>query len=246
MNRLNQPFIEGKGIAKEINLKDLYRVIVKRFWIVLVLTFLTTIAGWYYSSLNKAVPLYEASTNVIIEADSEYRKTLQVIIKDTIVLESVIADLGLEKTPAALAGQINVSNIDDSQVVRISVTDTDSKRAVEIANATAKVFSKKIPNILKFEDIRILSAAKENPYPINESSPNKIILLAFAAGAAIGVGLLFLIDSLDDSIKSESDIEMIMGIQVLGSISSMNKRNIRKRKNKQFESGFRGESVGFK
>ncbi|MBS4220195.1 capsular biosynthesis protein [Bacillus sp. FJAT-49711] len=238
MNRLNQPFIEGKGIAKDINLKDLYRVIVKRLWIVLVLTFLTTIAGWYYSSLNKAEPLYEASTNIIIEADSEYRKTLQVIIKDTIVLEKVIADLGLEKSPSSLAGQINVYSIDDSQVVRISVTDTDSKRAVEIANTTAKVFSEKIPSILNFKDIRILSEAKENPFPINESSPNKIILLAFVFGIGLGIGLLFLIDSLDNSIKSESDIEMLLDIQVLGSVSSMNKRNISKRKNKRIESVF--------
>jgi len=237
MSRIPQPF-EGKGIAKDINLKDLYRIIVKRFWIVLVITFITTLAGWYYSSLNKTTPLYEASTNVIIEADSEYRKTLQVIIKDTIVLESVIANLGLEKSPSALAGQINVYSIDDSQVVRISVTDTDSKRAVEIANETAKVFSNKIPSILKFEDIRILSKAKENPSPINESSSNKVILAAFVFGIVIGIGLLFLIDSLDDSIKSESDIEMILGIQVLGSVSSMNKRNINKRKNKRYESGF--------
>jgi len=235
---MNQPFFEGKGIAKEINLKDLYRIIVKRFWIVIVISFLTTIVGWYYSNLNKPVPLYEASTNVFIKADSEYRKTLQVIIKDTVVLESVIAELELEKTPSSLAGQINVYSIDDSQVVRISVTDTDSKRAVEIANTTAKVFSEQIPKILKFKDIRILSEAKENPFPINDNSPNKIILLAFVGGVVIGIGLLFLVDSLDDSIKSEGDIEMIMGIQVLGSVSSMNKKNISKRKNNRIESGF--------
>ncbi|MBS4197559.1 YveK family protein [Lederbergia citri] len=239
---------QGKGIAKEINLKHLYSVIIKRIWIVFVITFLTTIAGWYYISLHKTDPLYEASTNIIIEADPVYRKTLQVIIKDTIVLESVIKELSLKKSPASLAGQISVYNIDESQVVRISVTDTDSKRAVEIANATAKVFSEKIPRILKFkedkEDIRILSEATENPSPINGSNPNKIILAAMVFGMVLGIGLLFLIDSLDDSIKSESDIEMILGIQVLGSVSSMNNKNIRKRKNNN-ESGFRGGSIGF-
>lgn len=238
---------QGNGIAKEINLKHLYYVIIKRFWIVLVITFLTTIAGWYYSSLNKTEPLYEASTNIIIEADSEYRKTVQVIIKDPIVLESVIADLGLEKSPSELAGQINAYSIDDTQVVKISVTDTSSKRAVEIANTTAKVFSEKIPRILKFkedkEDIRILSGAKENPSPINNSNPNKIILAAIVFGVVLGIGLLFLIDSLDDTIKSESDIEMILGIQVLGSVSSMNKKNISKKKHKRIETGLRGETI---
>ena len=233
-------------MAKEINLKDLYRVIKKRLWVVAMITILAAIAGWFYSNLNKTALLYQTSTNIIIDADSEYRNTLQVIIKDTIVLENVIGELGLEKSPEALAGQINVESIDGSQVVKISVIDTDPERAVDIANTIAKVFIKEVPAIIIFKDIRVLSEAKINPFPINEDNQNKIILAAVIFGIAAGVGLVFLIDSLDDSIKSERDIEMMMGVRVLGSVSIMNKKNANKRKNKRADLEFRGETIGFK
>ncbi|MEK3885887.1 YveK family protein [Bacillus sp. FSL K6-3431] len=246
MNRLYRLYGEDKRIVKEINLKDLYRVIKKRFWLVLLITILVTTAGWFYSNLNKTELLYESSTNIIINADSEYRKTLQVIIKDTIVLENVIKDLGLEKSSKALASQINVESIDLSQVVEIRVTDTDPERAAHIANTTAKVFKEEIPNILEFEDVSILSEAKVNSLPINESNQNKIIIAAFLFGMMLGLGLVFLIDSLDDSIKSELEIEMMLGVQVLGSISVMNKRNVKKRKRKSRELELRGETIGYK
>ena len=69
MNRLNQIYSDDQRVAKEINLKDLYRVIKKRLWVVAVITILAAIAGWFYSSLNKTEPLYQTSTNIIIDAD---------------------------------------------------------------------------------------------------------------------------------------------------------------------------------
>lgn len=246
MNHNHSYFSEDRRIAKEINLKELYRVVKKRYWIILVITVLTTIAGWYYSHLNKPEPLYESSTNIIIGADSEYRKTLQVIIKDTIVLETVISNLGLDQSSKSLANQISVESIDNSQVVKISVIDTNPERAANIANMAAKVFKDEIPNILGFEEVQILSEARINPIPVNDSNPNKLVVAAFIIGIIIGSGLIFLIDSLDDSIKSERDIETVLGIQVLGSISKINNKNVRKKKGQKTKLAFRGETVGFK
>ncbi|MCS0826136.1 capsular biosynthesis protein [Cytobacillus firmus] len=239
-------YFQDQRVAKEINLKDMFMVIKKRFWIVMVFSVIATAAGWFYSNDNKTVLLYETSTNIIINAESGYRNTLQVIIKDTIVLDKVIRKLELERSPDSLAGSINVDSIDDTQVVKITVTDTNPERAADIANTTAKVFIEEIPNIMGFEDVRVLSEAKINPIPINEDNQNKIIIAAFIFGIIAGVGLIFLIDSLDDSIKSEKDIESVLGIQVLGSVSKINKKNVNKRKNRQTKLEFRGETIGFK
>lgn len=236
---------QDQKVAKEINLKDLYRVIKKRYRILVVFAALATIAGWFYSGINKTVPLYDTSTNIIINAESGYRNTLQVIIKDTTVLAEVIKELGLETSPEELAASIQVASIDDTQVVKISVVDTDPKRAADIANTTAEVFIKEIPKIMDFDDVRVLSSAKVDPIPINESNQSKIILVSFIFGIIAGIGLIFLIDSLDDSIKSERDIEILLELQVLGSISKMNKKNINKKKLKT-NIEFRGETIGFK
>ena len=62
-----------------------------------------------------------------------------------------------------------MQSIDASQVVSISVIDSDPTMAANIANTTAKVFKEEIPNIIGFNDVQLLSEAKVVPYPINDS-----------------------------------------------------------------------------
>lgn len=235
-------FHTEQRIAKEINLKEILGVLKKRAWIGILITILATIFGYYYSTINQTTLLYSSSTNIIINAEAGQRKTLEVIIKDKTVLEKVINELGLERTTESLAQSIQVGSIDETQVVKISVISPNPEMAANIANTTAKVFIKEIPNIMGFDDVRVLSDAQVNPYPINESNQNKIIGAAIIGGIVLGVGLIFLIDSLDDSIRSEQDIEHLLEVPILGSVSTMTKKNINKTKKIQVMD--RGDSIG--
>lgn len=232
-----------KMTAKEIDLKELLNIVKKRIWLVILLTLITTVAGGTYKYMTTTL-LYQASSRIIIEADTDYRTTLQVIIKDSTILEKVVKELKLEKAPEALAGQITVQSINNSQVTSISVVDSDPKMAATIANTVAKVFKAEIPKIVNFKDVRFLSEAKINPNPINGNQTRSIIIF-FIFGLAAGIGLVFFLHSLDDSIKSERELEELLGLSALGSISKMNKRNIKKRNN-QVKVNVRGETVGSK
>jgi capsular polysaccharide biosynthesis protein len=236
-------FQTDQRIAKEINLKEILGVLKKRAWIGIIITLLAAIFGYYYSSINKTTLLYSSSTNIIINADAGQRKTLEVIIKDKTVLEKVIEQLGLDRTTDSLAESIQVGSIDDTQVVKISVIDIEPERAADIANTTAKIFIEEIPKIMGFDDVRVLSDAQINHAPINESNQNKIIMAAIFAGIVIGIGLIFLIDSLDDSIRTEQDVEHLLEVPILGSVSIMSKKNINKTKKTNVIE--RGDSIGF-
>jgi capsular polysaccharide biosynthesis protein len=236
-------FQSDQRIAKEINLKEILGVLRKRAWIGILVTIITALFGYFYSSLNQTTLLYSSSTNIIINADGGQRKTLEVIIKDKTVLEKVIEQLGIETTPESLAQNIQVGSIDDTQVVRISVIDVNPELAAAIANTTANVFIQEIPNIMDFDDVRVLSDAQVNPIPINESNENKILGAAIMGGIVIGVGLIFLVDSLDDSIRSEQDVEHLLEVPILGSVSTMSKKNINK--TKKIHVIDRGDSIGF-
>lgn len=227
-------------MAKEINLKELYRVIKERLWIVILITLLATGIG-VIKNVFFNTPLYQSSTRIIISADAEFQKTLQVIIKDSTILDKVVQKLRIDRTPEALAGQINVVSIDGSQVVSITVVDRDPKLAAEIANTTAKVFKEEIPNIVGFDKVSNLSKAKVNPYPINENQ-NRTIIVAMFLGLIVGIGFVLLLDSLDDSIKSEQVVEELLGLPVIGSVSKMNHKNIKKKVNGQMMLKLRGET----
>jgi len=137
-----------------------------------------------------------------------------------------------------------VGSIENSQVVSISVTDKDPERAAEIANTTARVFKEVIPTIMEFNGVRLLSDAKVNSWPINQKG-DRWPLIGLIAGIVIGVGFIFLLDSLDDSLRTENEIEEILELPVLGRVPKQSKRNLNKRVNKEVRLEARGETSGF-
>ncbi|WP_313432450.1 YveK family protein [Siminovitchia terrae] len=230
--------------GKEMNLRYFLKVIKKRLWLIALITVSVTAAGWLFTTFDHTSPKYQASTNIIIDADTEYRNTLQVVIKDTTVLEAVVNELDLAQSAEALAKQVYVESIDDTQVVKISVVDSDPTLAASIANTTAKVFKRKVPSIVDINGVRVLSKAKTNVTPM-KTNETKILLASFILGIVSGLGLVFIMDYFDDSIKSERDIEKLLGMQVLGTVSKKKKTNkkIRKRRRRR-ELKFRGETIG--
>jgi capsular polysaccharide biosynthesis protein len=244
MNRLDQMRNTDENKAKEINLKELILVIKRRLWMISAVTLLAIILGIILNNTT-TVPLYKASSRIIIGADEESRKTLQVIVKDPIILDKVVKELNLNTSSEALAGQISVASIDASQVVGISVIDPNPIQAAKIADTTADIFKKEIPLIVGQDYVRLLSKAKVVDVPINPKNNNKIII-AIIAGLVISIGLAFLLESLDDRIRSVKEIESILGVQVLGRVPRMNRNNIKKKKTVRLEIVQRGETIDYK
>lgn len=231
-------------MAKEINLRELFMIFKKRFWIVVIITVIATAIGYFQKNTNVA-SLYQTSSQIIIGANADDMKTYMVIMRDPVIMEKVVHQLDLTRSPEALAGQISVVRIDDSQVVRITVIDKDPVLAADIANATINVFKTEIGTIVDFHDVNFLSEAKVNQYPIN-SKGNQIIYIAFVFGLMAAVGFVFLLHSLDDTVNSHRDIEELVGVPVLGTVSKMTKRNINKKKHKQSVLEYRGEIFDLK
>ena len=224
---------EKQVSTKDINLKELFLSLKKRIWIILIITVLSTIAGVIYSAKNVPTPLYQTSSRIILGEKSDMN-TLQVIIRDSTVLEKVVKKLALVQSPESLANQINVQRLAESQVVSINVVDTDPDRAAKIANTTAEVFKEEVPKILNFNGVSILSSAKIQPFPINgDGNGNRTVIIALIFGIVAGIGFSFFLDSLDETIKSEKDVEAYLDLPVLGRISKMNKKNILKQGHKK-------------
>jgi capsular polysaccharide biosynthesis protein len=228
--------------GKEIDLKELFFVIKKRLWVLVIITLLMTSLGIIKNTLFSS-PLYQSSTRIIIGANEDYMNTLQVLIKDSTVLDKVVKELDINRSAEGLAGQITVASVNDSKVVNISVVDSDPKLAAEIANTTAKIYKSEIPKIVGFSDVKLLKEANINPYPIN-SNQNRTIILFLVVGLVLGTGAIFFLDSLDDSIKSNRDVERILGLSILGTVPKMNKRHTKKKNIKQIDIENRGETIG--
>nr|WP_302328545.1 GNVR domain-containing protein [Salirhabdus salicampi] len=75
---------------------------------------------------------------------------------------------------------------------------------------------------MNVNNVHILTEAKysPNPSPI-KPKPTLNIAIAMVLGLMVGVGLAFLLEYLDNTVKTEDDVEKKLGLPVLGVVSSI-------------------------
>ncbi|WP_341202523.1 YveK family protein [Planomicrobium okeanokoites] len=221
-------------MEETISLQDLFKTIRKRLGLIILLTLLAIIIAGVVSYFL-LTPVYETSTEILvnqnpaetgqlinqnIQTDLQLINTYSGIIKSPAILDQVVEELDLDMNSDQLDNNITVSNASQSQIINIAVQDEDPARAVDIANTTVDVFETDIQELMNVDNVSVLSPAvlKENPEPV---SPNPLLNMAIAAvvGLMLGVGIAFLLEYLDTTIKNEQDIEEFLGIPVIGVIS---------------------------
>lgn len=217
-------------MEETIDLREYFAIIKKRFWIIALLAIISALISGVISffMLN---PVYEAKSTLIVNADKQAETqivtgdqitvtqklavTYGEIIKSRAVLEDVIKNLKLNDEYEDLVKSVTVSPVQDTQIISISVQDTNKEKARDIANEIPKVFKKEAKRITKANDIQVIDKAI---LPQNPIKPNKMMNMAIAAvlGAMIGLFVVFLIEYLDNKLKTPQDIEKHLGLSVLG------------------------------
>jgi capsular polysaccharide biosynthesis protein len=227
---------------KEINLKALYLTIRKRLWVVALVTILFTIAAGMFNA-RPETPMYASSARIIVAASAEMMGTVKVLFREPIVMNKVIEELQLNRSAAQLRSQVRVDSVEGSLVTVISVVDSDPKLAADIANKGVEVYRKVAADTLGITGIQLLTMAEENPYSINVKS-NSLVYAGFMAGLILSLALVFLLDSLDDSIKLDREIEELLDLTMLGQVSHMKRKDYAKKAKKQKSILVRGETIG--
>lgn len=152
-----------------------------------------------------------------VELNRKLISTYNEIIKSKKVLNQVIDKLSLDYNYSGLASKISVGEVGDTSIIKISVTDSDSSLAAEIANTIAEVFSQEIVTLLKIENISIIDKAEVSTVA-SSTSTIKIITIATIAGAFISVAIIFILFYFDTTLKNEEDIERLTGLPVIGMV----------------------------
>ena len=136
------------------------------------------------------------------------------------VISSTQSDLTLEE----LREKLTVQTETNSLVFGITITDDNPYEAADLANATAISFEEKIGDILDVNSVTILSQAAVNPNPISPNIPMNLVL-GLLVGMMIGVGLAFLTEFMDKTVKDEKFIEEL-GWSNLGSVMQMTDKEL--------------------
>ncbi|MED4113707.1 YveK family protein [Priestia megaterium] len=223
-------------MEETITLKALFRTLKKRIWLISLITIIAAIISAVISFFV-LTPVYESKTQILVnQAKSDQQlynaaevqtniqliNTYNVIIKSPAILDKVKSELNLERTVEELNNQVTVSSAKDSQIVEITVQDTSPHVAAQIANKTAEVFQTQISKIMKVDNVSVLSKAevKDAVAPV-KPQPLLNIAISIVVGLMVGVGIAFLLEYLDNTVKTEQDIESILEIPVIGAITNI-------------------------
>ena len=221
---------------EEIDVKELLKTIWNRKLIIIIVALIFAIIAAIYSfKIQK--PKYQANTTVVLtkagntenSADAvtstdvtmnqDLVATYSEIIKSNSVLGQVIDNLQIEGlTENDLRQNVTVEAVEETEVIRITVVNEDAENAARIANEIGKVFSEKIVDMYKINNVYTLDVAKipEEPYNIN---PKKYILIAFALGIILSCGICVVISLFDNTVKSSSKIEEVLNTPVIAQIN---------------------------
>lgn len=213
-----------------IDLREYFSIIKKKWYIIAILCVICVAASSVYSFFI-AKPVYQAETTLIVKTEKaegsqtvsgdqvsvsqKLAVTYGEVIKSRTVLENVIKNLNLKETYDELSGKISVSTVSDTQIIKISVKDTNNANAAKIANEIPKVFTKEAIRIADANGVEVIDKAK---IPIDPVAPNKKMNIAIAGVLGIMVGLfsIFMLEFLDNKMRNPQDIEKELGLTLLG------------------------------
>lgn len=221
---------------EELDLKELFFM----FWnkkleiILITLMFVAVGIGYSYFFVK---PEYTSTTSLVLAQssssvqtgdgaisatdltmNSKLVSTYSELIKRKAILGQVCENLNIpDSNIQELRGKIKVNSAKNTEIIEISVTNKDPNIAAAIANEIAKVFGEKIVEIYNISNVYLLDRAEANAVPSNINHMKDVVIFAFI-GLVIAAVYVLIANMLDNTIKTEQDVEATTELLVLSSI----------------------------
>ncbi|MBU3112386.1 YveK family protein [Clostridium lacusfryxellense] len=212
---------------------EYFNIIKKRMLLVILLTLGATVLSGVLSYFV-ITPTYKSDISVIIgkiESDASVSqdsyndvimyqklvKTYSEFAASRRVSEHVIKALSLKIDPIELQNMVTVAPKGDTEFLTMTVTSKYPKEAMDIANQLAKSLKYISNDVKKVDNVQLLDEALEPTSPANPN-PKLNMAIAFFIGLMVSLGIAFLLEYLDNTVKSQEDIEKLTGIPVIGII----------------------------
>lgn len=136
----------------DMELRWIFRVILRRFWIILACAALVGLIALIGSFLTPLT--YKASAKILVEPAKNTRSnefdtlaaaerlafTYSQMMKNTNVIQGAIDRLGLDVTPESLKKKIGAEPIKDTHLILLTVVEETPEKAAALANALADSF----------------------------------------------------------------------------------------------------------
>ena len=214
---------------EELNLNELFSYMWSKKLVILLIAVIFLTGSIVYSTFLQK-PMYQSYTTILLTKEENTAitttdlnlnrilvDTYSVIIKSNTVIKQVINNLNLDYSVGSLKKLVTVESVNDTEIIKITVKNSDAVLAKDIANEIAKVFNSEIVKLYNIQNIGVVDRAEVNNVPYNVNIIKQVVL-ATIRGCVLAFALVFVVFYFDTTVKSAEDVEKKLGLAVIGTI----------------------------
>ncbi|EJT6664688.1 capsular biosynthesis protein [Clostridium perfringens] len=162
---------------------------------------------------NSDVMMYQQ----LMKTYAELVKTSDLVTK---AVKSADLDYNQEEIKAILKN-LNATPSADTQILDLSFKGDNPKEVLKLTEALTNEFISESKELIPNGNVQVIQKPQLPERPV---SPNKKlnILIAFVLGLMVGVGVVLLLEYLDNTFKSREDLENTVELPIIGTIPDYN------------------------
>lgn len=241
-------------MEQNINIDGFYQII-KKHWRIVLNSAIVGVMLALIVTFVVMTPKYQSQTQIVatlpkqqqaqdtnnnVTANLQLVNTYKEFVTGDVVLEKSSRDLkkiGIKRSINQLKKALQVTQPQNSLMFTIKVKDVNRYDAKTIANIVAREFQKNVQKYLNVNKISIISKAR---VPLKPVSPKKglNIFIGLVVGIVCGIGLVFLVEMRDLTIKDEDFITDKLGLTVIGRVARISQQQLEETTNtRSFSAG---------
>lgn len=223
------------GESVEIDLRELFKVLLKRAWIIVLCAVIVGTSVLVYT-VNFVTPQYKANVTIYVNnnsgKDNSYISSSDLavalrlvstyvnIIQSHTVLEKVIAEADMQLTTEQVRNMISAEVVGETEMFRVTVTTPNPQMSADLANAIAAVAPDEIAAIIEGSSAKIIDYAR---VPKGRSSPSFTTntIIGALVGAVLAIIVILVQNLLDLRVRNEEELAKIGSVPVLGVIPDL-------------------------
>ena len=232
--------MDNNQVETTINLNDLIMLLWKNIVLIIAVTVIFTISTLLISKYLMSEK-YESNTLINVFKNVEYDDSSNNsdifrygtelakrynIVADSATVVGLVQDK-LEKENISLSkkeirNSFKVSSVNDTDFLKIVVTYPNPEISQKIAQTITEISKIEYENVYDNALVKVIDKADEGIKVGPNIRLNTII--GFILGLMVSIGFVLLKEFLDRTIRDDKDVEKYLGLPVLGSIPSLDKK----------------------
>lgn len=218
-----------------ISLQEIAYALKKRWKLIILITIAATLVSAILSFFV-IKPQYEAKAKLFIgkqetQENNAYNnsdvmmyqqlmKTYAELVKTSDLVTKAVKSANLNYNQDEIKGILNnltATPSADTQILDLSFKGGNPKEVLKVTEAITNEFISESKELIPNGNVQVIQKPQLPEHPV---SPNKKlnILIAFVLGLMVGIGVVLLMEYLDNTFKSREELEKALELPIIGAI----------------------------